>query len=220
MTGGWTRAVGATLMLVASPAAAENIGLATSGPGPEIAVGVLAHGIGFGEPFYTETPPAGAIFEGQEERGTADVQLIYRTAPLPIALALRPRLAGRLQFNTGGKTSFASIGAEWRQDLLHGRLYGQVGIGLATHDGYDFTPNPFEPGLPREVALSRYRVYRTRTAFGSRVLFNPNLSLGVRLTDRWAVEVAWEHFSHAQLFSRQNSGNDTAGLRFVRSLGR
>ncbi|MFX6040399.1 hypothetical protein ABTE96_20740, partial [Acinetobacter baumannii] len=80
------------------------------------------------------------------------------------------------------RTSFASVGAEWRQHILGGRVYGQVGIGVSVHDGYRFTPNPFVPGLPLAEARRRFAIYQTRTAFGSRVLFNPNASIGIRLS--------------------------------------
>lgn len=190
---------------------------------PEIAVGVLQHGSNFhplGERLIFDLPqlPAGQIYEGQEEDGTIDIQLIYRSAPL--RFALKPRVAGKLQINTAGRTSFASIGAEWRQHVFRGRLYGQLGIGLSVHDGYRFTPDPFEPGLPIGEARRRYDIYRKRTSFGSQVLFNPNASLGVQVGPRWAVEATWEHFSHHQWFSRQNPGIDNLGLRLVRQLGR
>lgn len=198
----------AALMLAALPTAAQVAG-------PEIAVGVLDHAIR--KPFR-DAPPPGFIFQGEEERGTADIQLVYRSAPL--TKALEPRLTARLQVNTGGRTSFAAVGAEWRQHVLNDRIYGQIGIGLALHDGHRFTPDPFVAGLSAAEAARRFDLYINRTAFGSRVLFNPNLSVGVRVNDRWAVEAAFEHFSHAQLFSKQNPGINSVGVRLVRTLGR
>ncbi|WP_246346988.1 acyloxyacyl hydrolase [Sphingomonas jinjuensis] len=162
--------------------------------------------------------PPGEIYEGSEEDGTVDVQLLYRTAPLQFLL--KPRLSAKVQISTAGRTSFASGGAEWRQHILRGRLYGQVGIGLTLHDGYRFTPDPFAAGLPAQEAQRRYDIYRRRTSFGSQVLFNPNASLGVRVDRRWSIEVAWEHFSHRQLFSDQNPGIDNIGIRLSRTLGR
>jgi lipid A 3-O-deacylase len=208
---GWKGVLGAALALAPVPAAAQE-----AGAGPEIAMGVLAHGI---RRLWEAPPPPGfAIYEGEEEGGTADVQLVYRSAPL--AEALKPRLTARLQVNTDGRTNFASVGAEWRQHVLRGKVYGQIGIGLTVHDGYRYTPDPFAPGLSPAEAVRRTDLYWNRTAFGSRVLFNPNLSLGVRIDRRWAVEAAFEHFSHRQLFARQNPGIDTLGIRIVRTLGR
>jgi len=209
------------LLILAAPASAQTSD--THRAGPEIAVGVFQHGANFhplGAKLIFDLPklPDGQIYEGQEEDGTVDVQLAYRTAPLHFLL--KPRLTAKAQISTAGRTSFASLGAEWRQHVLKGRLYGQVGIGLTVHDGYRFTPDPFEPGLSLTEAARRYGIYRRRTSFGSQVLFNPNASIGVRLSPRWAAELSWEHFSHRQLFSDQNPGIDNVGLRLVRTLGR
>lgn len=187
----------------------------------ELAIGVFEHGSNFhplGERLTFPALPSGQVYDGGEENGTVDVQFTYRTAPL--RFALKPRLTAKAQISTAGRTSFASFGAEWRQHVFRGRIYGQAGIGLTIHDGYRFTPDPFVPGLPDDEAWRRYDIYRMRTAFGSRVLFNPNVSLGVRVNRRWAVEVAWEHFSHRQMFSDQNPGIDNLGLRLVHTLGR
>lgn len=218
------RVLGAAMALVSTPALAQAVPEPPSHwAGSEIAVGMLAHGANFhplGGKLIFDLPklPAGQIYEGEEENGTVDVQLLYRSAPLHFLL--RPRLAGKLQVSTAGRTSFASLGAEWRQHILHDRLYGQAGIGLTVQDGYRFTPDPFEPGLSGSEARRRYDIYRRRTAFGSQVLFNPNASIGLRLNPRWAVEATWEHFSHRRVFSDQNPGIDNLGLRLVRTLGR
>lgn len=215
---GWKEcACGAAMALASGSAMAQD-----DASKPEIAVGVLQHGSNFhplGDRLIFDLPklPAGQVYEGQEEDGTVDVQLVYRTAPL--RFLLKPRLAGKLQINTDGRTSFASIGAEWRQHAFKRRVYGQAGIGVAIHDGYRFTPDPLQPGLPVGEARRRSDIYLTRTSFGSRILFNPNASVGVRLSRRWAVEATWEHFSHRQLFSDQNPGIDNVGLRLVRTFG-
>lgn len=200
----------------ALPATAQAMPDAKPVAGPEIAVGLLAHGIR--KPFRSELPTGFDLYQGEEERDTFDVQIVYRTAPL--SKVLKPRLTAKLQLNTDGRTNFASVGAEWRQHVLRDRVYGQIGIGLTLHDGYRFTPDPFVAGLSALEEARRFDLYANRVSFGSRVLFNPNLSLGVRLNDRWAVEVAFEHFSHAQVFSKQNPGIDNVGIRLVRVLGR
>jgi len=221
-----TGAIGAVMVLVSTPAIAQDDPLPPERPsrwaGSEVAVGVLYHGANFhplAKRLIFDLPelPAGQIYEGSEEDGTADVQLVYRSAPL--RFALKPRLTGKLQVNTAGRTSFASVGAEWRQHILRGRVYGQVGIGLTLHDGYRFTPDPFASGLPVDEARRRYDIYRKHTSFGSQVLFNPNASVGVRLNPRWAIEATWEHFSHRQVFSEQNPGIDNLGLRLVHTFG-
>lgn len=177
-------------------------------------MGVLAHGIS--KPFRS-APAPGLIYEGEEERGTADIQMLYRSAPL--TAALKPRLTAKLQLNTAGRTSFVSVGAEWRQHVLGGRIYGQTGIGLTLHDGYRHLPYPLAPELSATEAMRRYEIYMRRTGFGSRLLLNPNLSIGVHIDDRWAVETVFEHFSHAGLSSNQNPGIDNVGIRLVRTVG-
>ncbi len=216
--------LGASLALASTAAAAQDIPHKPSRwTGSEIAVGVLQHGSDFhplGDKLIFDLPDLlpGQVYDGQEEDGTVDIQLVYRTAPL--RFLSKPRLTAKLQVNTAGRTSFASLGAEWRQHILRGKVYGQVGIGMTVHDGYRFTPDPFEPGLPRAEAQRRYAIVLRRTSFGSQILFNPNASLGIRLNPRWAVEATWEHFSHHQWFSDQNPGIDTLGIRLVRTLGR
>ena len=202
-------------MLWCQPGAAqETPGLARF-TGPELAFAVIDHGIR--KPFRNAPPLGFDLYEGEEERGTIDLQFVYRSAPMNFAL--KPRLTGKLQINTDGRTSFASLGAEWRQHLLNGRIYGQTGIGLTLHNGYRFTPDPFAPGLTAQEALRRFEIDQSRTSFGSKLLFNPNLSLGVRLNDRWAIEAAFEHFSHAALFSSQNPGINNFGVRLVHGFG-
>jgi len=214
-------AFGAAMALVSGSAAAQEPAAADARNAAEVAVGVFEHGSNFhplGGKLFFDKPPPGVLYEGQEEDGTADVQLAYRSVPL--TFALKPRLTAKAQISTAGRTSFASIGAEWRQHAFRRRVYVQGGIGVTVHDGYRFTPDPFAPGLGITEAQRRYDIYLNRVSFGSRILFNPNASLGIRVNHRWAAELAWEHFSHRQIFSDQNPGIDNVGLRLVRSLGR
>lgn len=217
-------ALGAVLALASTTAMAQELAPASTRPdGAELAIGVLRHGANFhplGSKLIFDLPalPQGQTYEGQEENGTTDVELAYRSRPLRVLL--KPRLTGKLQVNTDGRTSFASVGAEWRQHILHNRLYGQVGIGITVIDGYRFTPDPFARGIAVDEARRRYAIYRRRTSFGSKVLFNPNAAIGVRLSAKWAAELAWEHYSHHQLFSDQNPGIDTIGIRVVHRFGR
>lgn len=203
----------AAMVLVPIPA-----GAAEQGDGiyaSEVGVGLLAHGVR--KPFRPAPPPL-VLYAGEEERGTFDLALVYRSKPLRVAL--KPRLTARLQLNTGGRTSFAAVGAEWRQHILRGRIYGQVGIGLAIHDGYVNEVDPFAPGIGRDEASRRFAIYSRRTAFGSTLLLNPNISLGVRLSGRTAVELAFEHYSHNGWFGSRNPGIENIGVRLVHRLGR
>lgn len=213
---GLKSALGATLALVSASAIAQD-----RPAGPEVGVGVYRHGANFhplGAEFTIDAPPPGVFYLDSGEDRTVDVQLLYRTAPLKILL--KPRLTAKAQISTAGRTSFASLGAEWRQHVLKDRLYGQVGIGVTIHDGYRFLPDPFEPGLSNAEAWRRYDVATTRVGFGSRVLFNPNASIGVRLSRRWAAELSWEHHSHRRIFNDVNPGIDHLGIRVIHALGR
>lgn len=96
--------------------------------------------------------------------------------------------------NTVGDTSFAGFGITWR--LGRGPVYFQPGIGLAIHNG-----------------RSARTVTPDRIDFGSRILFVPEAAIGVRIDDRWSVEAAIVHLSHAQIFSSQNPGSDNLGVR-------
>lgn len=104
-----------------------------------------------------------------------------------------PRPHAFVSLNSAGETHFAAAGISWK---IGGTVYARPGVGVAVHTGSD---GQFQ---------------RTdRIAFGSRLLFAPELGLGVRATDRLSVEASWVHLSHAQLFSRQNPGLDTIGVR-------
>jgi hypothetical protein len=86
--------------------------------------------------------------------------------------------------NTAGNTSYAAVGLSAR----FGRnIYVRPGLGLAIHND--------------------------EIAFGSRVLFEPELAVGTQLNDHLSVEASWVHMSHAQLFSHENPGIDNLGVR-------
>lgn len=213
---GFKRALGATMALVSMPALAQDLR-----PSAEVGLGVYRHGANFhpiGAELTIDAPPPGVFYLDSGEDGTVDLQLLYRTAPL--SFLLKPRLTAKAQISTAGRTSFASIGAEWRQHVLKDRLYGQIGIGVTIHDGYRFLPDPFAPGISNAEAMRRYDIATTRVGFGSRVLFNPNASIGVRLSPRWAAEVSWEHHSHRRIFNEVNPGIDHLGVRVIHALGR
>ncbi|HEU0134904.1 MAG TPA: acyloxyacyl hydrolase [Allosphingosinicella sp.] len=98
-----------------------------------------------------------------------------------------------VSINSAGDTHFAAAGLSWK---IGGKVYLRPGIGLAVHSG----PGRVVPG-------------DDRIDFGSRILFAPELGLGAQISDRLSVEASWVHLSHAQLFSRQNPGIDTIGVR-------
>ena len=103
--------------------------------------------------------------------------------------------------NTRGDTSFVGGGVSWK--IGKGPVYLRPGVGLVIHDGPD----------------NRVDATGTHTELGSRVLFEPELALGARLSPRWGIEASWVHISHARLFnSQQNPGIDMMGLRLTYAL--
>ena len=125
----------------------------------------------------------------------ADIELGYRGGDIG-RTPLQPYIFGAL--NTAGQTSYAAAGLSAK----FGRsLYVRPGLGIAIHNG------------------SADNYYRTdKIAFGSRVLFEPELAVGTQLSSRLSMEASWVHMSHAQLFGRENPGIDNLGIRMNLTL--
>jgi hypothetical protein len=102
---------------------------------------------------------------------------------------------GFLAINTAGDTHYGAIGLSAK---FGHRLFVRPGIGIAVHTGS--TADHFDPS-------------DDQIEFGSRFLFEPELGIGAKLNDRLTLEASWVHMSHAQLFSRQNSGIHNLGIR-------
>ena len=106
---------------------------------------------------------------------------------------LQPYVFGAL--NSAGATSYAAADVSARFGLGHG-WYIRPGVGLAIHNG------------------SADKFYRTdKIAFGSRILFEPEVGIGAQINKRVSVEASWVHMSHAQLEGRENPGIDNLGVR-------
>jgi lipid A 3-O-deacylase len=127
-------------------------------------------------------------FSGIE--GGADVMLGYRGGRIG-RTPLQPY--GFVGLNTAGETSYAAIGIAAR---FGGKFYVRPGVGLAIHNGSD---------------ADFFR--RDKIAFGSRILFEPEIAVGAQVNDRLSIEASWVHMSHAQLFGRENPGMDNFGVR-------
>lgn len=97
-----------------------------------------------------------------------------------------------------GGTNYVAAGLDW---TLGRTWYVRPGIGVAVHDG---PSRAFRNGV--------------RVDLGSRVLFEPELAIGTRISERLAIEASWIHLSHAMLFSRQNRGMDSLGVRVLLRL--
>lgn len=102
--------------------------------------------------------------------------------------------------NSAGDTSLVAAGLSWK---IGEKFYLRPGIGLAIHDG----------------PSQRFTADGSQTQLGSRILFEPELAVGVQLSERVDLEASWVHVSHAQLFNRnQNPGLDIIGARLVIKL--
>ena len=142
---------------------------------------------------YVHDVDTGLTKSGIEEG--VDVELGWRGDRIGALRAIgRPSPQAFVSLNSAGNTHFASAGISWK---IGRTVYLRPGIGLAVHTG----PGQVVPG-------------DDRIDFGSRILFAPEIGLGVRLGERLSAEASWVHLSHAQLFSPQNPGIDTIGVRF------
>jgi hypothetical protein len=130
------------------------------------------------------------------QEGGVDLQLGYRLGPILPVARIEPYVFGSVNSEKGG-TDFIGVGVGRKFGL--GPLYLRPGVGLVLHNAPSSRANA-ATGL--------------RTDLGSRVLFEPEIALGVRVAPRVSVEASWVHISNARLFnSRQNPGLDTIGVR-------
>ena len=105
-----------------------------------------------------------------------------------------------LAINTAGNTNYGAAGVAAKFPLGRG-WYIRPGLGLAVQTG------------------SAGKFFRTdKIAFGSRVLFEPELGIGTQLSRRVCVEASWVHMSHGQLFGKENPGIDNVGVRLNLAL--
>ena len=130
----------------------------------------------------------------------------------------RPQAHALISINSHNTSNFVAAGLNWAIPIGQ-RVYLRPGFGLAYTDGAAGLPPANAPNLTPAERERRTRLYFTRIDFGSKVLFQPELALGVRLDDRWAVEASYVHLSNGQIFHRgKNQGLDDAGVRLVYSF--
>ena len=128
---------------------------------------------------------------GHIENGV-DLQLGWRGGNIGHT-PIQPYLFGAL--NSSGDTSYAAVGLSAK---FGGAVYIRPGLGLAVHTGSSANfENPFNHKIE----------------FGSRILFEPEVGIGVQVAPRISAEASWVHMSHAQLFGKQNPGIDNIGIR-------
>lgn len=128
---------------------------------------------------------------GNVESGI-DLQLGWRGGKIGMT-PIQPYVFGAL--NSSGDTSYAAIGLSAK---FGNTLYIRPGLGIAIHSG---------------SAANFENPNNSKIEFGSRVLFEPELGIGVQVAPRISAEASWIHLSHAQIFGRQNPGIDNIGVR-------
>lgn len=130
------------------------------------------------------------------QEGGVDLQLGYRLDPIVPVLKIEPYVFGSINSEEGG-TDFAGVGVSRKLGL--GRVYLRPGVGLVLHNA---------PGQRVNPATG------VRTDLGSRVLFAPEIALGLAIAPRVSIEASWVHISNARLLdSQQNPGIDMIGVR-------
>lgn len=132
--------------------------------------------------------------------GGADIQLGYRWDPLMSARGPQPYAFASV--NSAGETNYAAAGLSLK---FGDKVFLRPGIGVAVHTG---------------SAADFDHADHDHIDFGSRILFELELGIGARLSDRATIEASWVHMSHAQILSRQNPGIDNFGMRLNWRLGR
>lgn len=190
-------------ILLTTLAAAAIAGPAAAG---EVFAGVYAHDVDDG------------ISYGKFEDGAQIVFGARTTALDELEFLGRARVHLLAGVNTSGGTNYVATGLSWRFDLNE-RLYLQPGIGVAIHDGRVNLPSPNAPGLTPEERLKRISDRQTKLDLGSRVLFEPELSLGWKATPRLSMELSWIHVSHARLAGHYNPGLGDVGVRLIYRYG-
>jgi hypothetical protein len=145
----------------------------------------------------------------------------FRSASLDELSAIwKPHVHFLVGLNTDGGTDYVAAGFDWRFKFgPDDRFYFEPGIGGAIHTGDVNLADPSAPGLTPAQIDYRIHQIETKLDLGSRVLFEPEWSLGYKATDRWSVEMSWIHLSHAKLAGQQNPGLGDFGFRAVYRYG-
>lgn len=158
------------------------------------------------------------ISNGHFEEGPQIIVGARTTALEELKAIGSPRVHVLAGISTRGGTDYVAAGLSWRFPFAD-RFYVEPGIGLAVHDTRINLPSPNAPGLTEAERTKRNDDIRTKLDLGSRVLFEPELSVGWRATSRLAFELSWVHLSHGQLAGKQNPGLGDFGLRAVYRYG-
>ena len=126
------------------------------------------------------------------ERGV-DAQIGYRWDPLMSGRGPQPYVFAAV--NSAGETNYAAAGLSFK---FGDKFFVRPGLGIAVHTG---------------SSANFDHADHDHIDFGSRILFEPEIGVGFRISDRATIEASWVHMSHAQVLSAQNPGIDNFGAR-------
>ena len=130
-----------------------------------------------------------------QEKGV-DLQVGYRAGPILSLAKIEPYVFASVNSADGGTDL---VGAGLSRKFGLGGVYVRPGIGLVVHNA---------PGSRVDPATG------VRTDLGSRILFEPEIAIGLTVVPRVSIEASWVHISNARVFdSQQNPGIDMIGLR-------
>ena len=191
-------------------AACVAVALAAPAMAGEAFVGVYKHDV----TFLGKAVGLGAA--GREDG--VDVHVGYRTNRIESLRWLgKPQVHAFVSINSNNTSNFVATGFDWPIELgAPGGFYLRPGFGLAYTDGAAGLPPVNQPGISQAEIDRRLVLYNTRIDFGSKVLFEPELALGYKLSDKVAAELSYTHLSNGQIFHQgKNQGLDDAGARLV-----
>ncbi len=199
---------------IAVAAAALMASAASQAHAAEVFAGVYGHDV----TFIGDTLGVGAA--GRE--GGADIMIGVRSDRIQsLGWLWKPQAHLFGSLNTDGDSNFVAAGLSW-PIKLGGPFYFRPGIGMALTDGKVDLPPANAPGLTPTEAARRLKLYQTRIDFGSKVLFEPELNIGVRLNERVSAEASWVHISNGNILNGghgKNQGMDDAGVRLIYRFG-
>lgn len=195
-------------------AAAATFALAWAGgaSAAELLLGAYAHDVSY----IGKLVGSGAA----DRESGADIELGVRSGRIEgLRLIGAPQAHAFVSLNTNSTSNFVAAGLSWPIRLTD-RFYVRPGLGLAYTDGKAGLPPVNAPGLTPEEIQRRLHLYLTRIDFGSHVLFEPELNLGMRFNERWSAELSWVHISNGEIFHHgKNQGLDDTGVRVIYALG-
>lgn len=124
-----------------------------------------------------------------------------------------PRPYVYASLSTQGYTNLVAAGLNWTGRPTP-RWSIEGAFGLSYNDGVDDIVD-----LPPDDPF-RIETARTRALLGSEWLFHSRLGTDYALTERWAVGVYYEHFSHGQILAEgRNQALDEIGVRLGYRFG-